>query len=235
MPEHPLDNPVWTALTTLQAHWAVIAPHARKFRPEIGPIAALDAPTREAYDSLASLEAEGEAAAFLLFDPPQVPAGWKLIEDVPLLQMLLDDSPIPPPAHEYIELSTADAPEMLALATLTKPGPFALRTHELGRYIGIRREGRLAAMAGIRLCVPGYTEVSAVCTHPDFLGNGYARSLIAVLVDEIRSRGERPFLHVRQENTRAADLYRRMGFRDRVTYHLTVLVKSSASSRPAQA
>ncbi len=223
MPEHPLDNPVWNALTTLQSQWAVVAPHARKFRPEIGPIAALDAPTREAYDSLASLE--GEASAILLFDAPQLPACWTLIEDAPLLQMLLDDSPIPPPAHEYIELSAADAPEMLALATLTKPGPFALRTHELGRYIGIRREGRLAAMAGIRLCVPAYTEVSAVCTHPDFLGHGYARSLIAVLVDQIRSRGERPFLHVRPANTRAAEFYRRMGFRDRVLYHLTVIRK----------
>jgi ribosomal protein S18 acetylase RimI-like enzyme len=221
MPEHPLDNPVWTALTTLQSHWGLVAPHARKFRPEIGPIAALEAPTREAYDSLASLE--GEASAILLFDAPQLPAGWTLIEDAPLLQMLLDDSPIPPPAHEYIELSAADAPEMLALATLTKPGPFAVRTHELGRYIGIRREGRLAAMAGIRLCVPDYTEVSAVCTHPDFLGHGYARSLIAVLVDQIRSRGERPFLHVRPANTRAAELYRRMGFRDRVLYHLTII------------
>jgi ribosomal protein S18 acetylase RimI-like enzyme len=233
MREHPLDNPVWTALITSQAHLAQISALARKFPAEIGPLAGFESPTTEAYDSLGSLAEKG--AALFLHAAPQPPLGWTILEDAPLLQMLLDDSAMARPAHEWIELGAADSPEMVELTALTKPGPFGSRTHELGKYIGTRREGRLAAMAGERLRLPGYTEISAVCTHPDFLGHGHARSLIAVLVGEIRSRGERPFLHVRPENTRAAELYRRMGFRDRVTYHLTVLLKSSAASRPAQA
>jgi predicted GNAT family acetyltransferase len=115
---------------------------------------------------------------------------------------------------------------MLDLATLTKPGPFGPRTHELGAYLGIRVEGKLVAMAGERLKVPGYTEVSAVCTHPEYAGKGYARSLMSEVMRRIRSRGEIAFLHVRQSNTRAVALYERLGFRTRMVVQFTVLRKS---------
>jgi len=114
---------------------------------------------------------------------------------------------------------------MLALAELTQPGPFGMRTHEMGTYLGIRREGKLVAMAGERLRVPGYTEISAVCTHPEHTGKGYARTLMGILIEQIRQRGERPLLHVRHDNTRAVELYQRMGFSERVLLHLLVVRK----------
>ena len=112
---------------------------------------------------------------------------------------------------------------MLELTTLTKPGPFGPRTHELGTYIGIRDGARLAAMAGERLKVPGFTEVSAVCTHPDFLGRGYAGILMSKVMQGVRERGETPFLHVREDNTRAIGLYERLGFTTRHKGHFAVL------------
>ncbi|PYX89790.1 MAG: hypothetical protein DMG68_03950, partial [Acidobacteria bacterium] len=116
--------------------------------------------------------------------------------------------------------------EMLGLTQLTKPGPFGQRTRELGSYLGIRKNGVLVAMAGERLRVPGHTEVSAVCTHPDHLGRGYAASLMRAVMQRIRDRGETPFLHVRHDNERAIGLYRRLGFRDRALLHLSVVRRS---------
>jgi predicted GNAT family acetyltransferase len=133
--------------------------------------------------------------------------------------------PESPSEPEIIELGAADAPEMLELTGLTKPGPFSKRTHELGTYLGTRRDGKLVAMAGERLKVPGYTEVSAVCTHPEHTGRGYARILMTEVMRRILERGETPFLHVREDNVRAIQLYEWMGFRRRVLSHLAVLRK----------
>ena len=112
---------------------------------------------------------------------------------------------------------------MLALTKLTMPGPFGARTREMGDYFGIRGAGTLAAMAGERLRLPGYTEISAVCTHPDHLGRGYASALMEMLMERICSRGELPFLHVRSENARAIQVYERLGFRIRASLHYVVL------------
>lgn len=224
---HILDNPVWTALTTRQAHLAEISALARRFPADIGPIAGFVAPTRAAYESLAELFAVGEIAAICLDAPPaDLPTQWQLVECAPMLQMIWTERPLPPPARDFIELTAADAPEMFALATLTKPGPFAIRTHELGDFIGIRgREGNLTAMAGERMRAPGYTEVSAVCTHPDHLGHGYATSLMVEIMLRIITRGETHYLHVRSANQRAIDLYHRLGYIDRHLFHLTILKK----------
>ena len=112
---------------------------------------------------------------------------------------------------------------MIALTTLTKPGPFGPRTYEMGDYIGIREDGNLAAMAGERLKIPGYTEISAVCTHPSHLGRGYATAMILELMRRIRQRREIPFLHVRPENRRAVELYERLGFRTRIELQYTIV------------
>lgn len=224
---HPLDNPVWTALTTTQTHWAQKSPLARRFPAEIGPLAGFEAPTREAYESLGDLFPADGIAAICLDQPPELPATWILHEIAPMLQMIYTDCKLPPPASDFIELTAADAPEMLALARLTKPGPFAIRTHELGDFIGIKRGGKLVAMAGERLRAPGYTEVSAVCTHPDHVGHGYARGLMVEIMRRILARSETPFLHVRSQNQRAIELYHDLGYVDRHLFQLTVLRKSA--------
>jgi predicted GNAT family acetyltransferase len=127
-------------------------------------------------------------------------------------------------AHDDIEeLADTDAAEMLALAQLTQPGPFLTRTHTMGRFMGIRIGGRLAAMAGERFRFPGYTEVSAVCTHPDFRGRGLARRLSATVAAAIEARGERPFLHAWRTNRAAISLYESLGFELRTEVNVAVL------------
>jgi predicted GNAT family acetyltransferase len=126
--------------------------------------------------------------------------------------------------EEILKLEDADAPEMLALAKLTEPGPFLARTHHhMGRFIGIRIDGRLAAMAGERFRFPGYTEVSGVCTHPDFRGRGLARRLSATVAAGIEARGERPFLHAWKSNRAAISLYESLGFELRSEVNVAVL------------
>ncbi len=229
MAAHPLDNPVWTALTTTQQHLAQVSSLARRFPPEIGPLAGFEAPTREAYESLAELFPAGGVVGLALDAdpdiPPELPPTWSIVELAPMLQMIYTECQLPQPWRDYITLTAADAPEMLELATLTKPGPFAIRTRELGDYIGIRREGKLVAMTGERMRAPGYTEVSAVCTHPDHLGHGYARGLMVEIMQRILARNETPFLHVRALNSHAIDLYRRLGYVDRHMFQLAILRK----------
>ena len=126
----------------------------------------------------------------------------------------------------FVELNSTDIPEMVTLAKLTEPGPFGTRTRELGTYLGIKNDGKLAAMAGERLKVPGFTEISAVCTHPTQTGHGYASALVAELTARIHARGETPFLHSRENNARALDVYRRLGFTQRLLFHLMVVEKA---------
>ncbi len=226
---HVLDNVIWQALTTRQAHLAESAASARRFLPEISPLAALSAPTNEAYDSLRQILHPGEIAGLFLDEPYAPVPGWGLLRTAPLLQMLHEDAATHESnhslRHDFVLLGNADVPEMLALTKLTEPGPFNSRTHELGTYLGIRSEGKLVAMAGERMRVPGCTEVSAVCTHPDYTGRGYAKSLMLEIMRRIRDRGETPFLHVRADNERAIELYRKIGFRDRLRGHYAVLRK----------
>jgi len=131
---------------------------------------------------------------------------------------------------DIVQLTDADVPEMLALARLTEPGPFLTRTHTMGAFIGIRIGGRLAAMAGERFRFPGYTEVSGVCTHPDFRGRGLARRLSAAVAAGIEARGERPFLHAWKTNRPAITLYESLGFEMRNEVNVAVLERRDASA-----
>jgi ribosomal protein S18 acetylase RimI-like enzyme len=224
----PLNNPIWQSLINTHAHFAEIHGTARKFPHEVSVLAGLPEPTAENYDFLAAMMRPGERVGMFLEDPPDPPAPWAIDRTGPLLQMLCEKRSafsVAPRAMqpEFIRLSKADVPEMLALTKLTNPGPFGARTHELGDYFGIRVAGTLAAMAGERLRLPGYTEVSAVCTHPDHLGHGYASAVMGVVMDNICSRGELPILHVLPENTRAIQVYERLGFTKRAMLHLAVL------------
>ncbi len=224
---HPLDNVIWNALNTSQIHLGVGHGVARKFHREVSLLGGVSEPCDEAYDALAELVDDGERAGLFLEEDPKPPSNWKIVASMPLLQMLHENGSqtveIKPPV--FHPLGETDVPEMLALTKLTKPGPFATRTREMGDYFGIRKDGKLAAMAGERLRLPGFTEISAVCTHPDHLGQGYARQLIKLILERIQGRGERAFLHVREDNARAVELYERLGFRKRVAVKYALLSK----------
>jgi ribosomal protein S18 acetylase RimI-like enzyme len=223
----PLDNITWHALTTSQAPFAEGDGAARRFHTAIGPLAGMSAPTAEGFAALAQLIGPNEPAALFLREKVDPPPNFKVLRSIPLLQMLHDGTRPPAPKYEHTVLNPADAPEMIALARLTEPGPFEQRTIELGGYIGIKQNGQLASMAGERLRIPGYTEISAVCTHPDHLGHGYAASLMTEIIHRLLDRGDVPFLHSRHDNDRAIAIYERLGFRKHAMLHLLVIAKDN--------
>lgn len=230
---HPLDNIIWQALTTRQDKFAESFGEARRFMPEVTLLGGFRGPTPEGYESLAGLLDTRATVGLFLEEPYQRRAGWEFIAGAPLLQMVCENGSASSILRtdsdpELVELGDADSPEMIELTALTKPGPFGKRTHELGTYLGIRHERKLVAMAGERMKVPGWTEVSAVCTHPEHTGHGYARALMMEVMRRIRSRGETPFLHVREDNLRAIELYQRLGFSKRAHWHFAVLRKNVA-------
>lgn len=212
-----LENVIWQALTTRQAHFAEGGEGARRFIREVTLLSAFPEPNDEGYDALARLVGPNGTAGVFLNDPYQERLGWEYVAGAALTQMICKNGHARPGnlqrSPQIVELGDKDSPDMLELTALTKPGPFGPRTHKLGYYVGIRDHGKLVAMSGERLKVPGHTEVSAVCTHPDYLGKGYAGALMLEVMRGIRNRGETPFLHVRSDNARAIALYERLGFR----------------------
>lgn len=222
---HPLDNVIWQALTTRQANFSETCGDARRFMREVTLLSAFREANDQGYASLADLAGPGGTTALFLDNPYKARKGWEVISTAPLLQMVCGNGGIAASASslEITELGPQNSGEMIALTSLTKPGPFGKRTYELGNYVGIRQNGKLLAMSGQRLQVPGYTEVSAVCTHPEHTGNGYAAALMLQVMHRIRQRGETPFLHVRGDNARAIALYERLGFRIRKRGYYAVL------------
>lgn len=221
-----LDHPVWASLQH-QPHWALGDERARRFKADINRFAASRDASPECLAALAELVQPGDDAIFIAQAPPiVVPPGLVAVKQAPGVQMLATRRLEPDDGVEL--LGDADAVEMLALATLTEPGPFLPRTHTMGRFIGIRIEGRLAAMAGERMRFPGHVEVSGVCTHPDFRGRGLARRLSAAVTADIQQRGEQAFLHAWTSNTAAIALYESLGFVTRTTLNIAVLKRPPA-------
>jgi len=213
---HPLDRAVWNALTTVQRERGVGGPLARRFHPEIGPICAARDGSAEAAAALGALFEGEEELALLEPSPPAPPPG--VVEAMRAICLQMTARAITPGKAspvEVIALGEADASEMLALATLTKPGPFRTKTHTLGRFLGVREKGALIAMAGERMRLEGFIEVSAVCTHPDHMGKGLGAALMRAVAGRILDEGATPFLHCYDTNVSAVGLYEKLGFETR--------------------
>ena len=220
---HVLDRPVAMALGTFQRHLGQGDALAMRFPAAIAPFGTTADLSPASFKALARLGGAGETLVMIQDEAVPVPEGFTLVLARSLNQMVGTDLPGASRRADLVTLGPEDAPEMMALVELTKPGPFAARTHELGTYLGVRAGGRLVAMAGERLRLPGFTEISAVCTHPEHRGHGHARALITALVQALTARGERPFLHVVEENTSAIGLYHELGFTLRRALRLTIL------------
>lgn len=132
------------------------------------------------------------------------------------------------PDSRIVLLGEADWPEMRELALGTKPGPWQIQTPRYGDYYGIRIDGRLAAMAGERMQVPGMAEVSGVCAWPEYRGQGLATALIWHVMQGFTARGDRPFLHSYAHKTEAIRLYERLGFRKRAELNFTLLAPATS-------
>ncbi len=231
---NPLDRPVWATLNTYHAAVATGGALARRFLPQYNVFASPCDESEPALAALAALVGPAERVCLNQAPPVSVPPGLMIESALQGVQMLATRAAGEVGGVEPIGILTeADAADMFALAQLTEPGPFAPRTHTLGRFLGIRIEGRLAAMAGERFRFPGYTEVSAVCTHPDFRGRGFARRLTAAVTAVIEQRGERAFLHAWKTNIPAITLYRSLGFEIRTEMNVRVLRRADGSATDA--
>lgn len=214
MSRDPLDNPFWSSLRSRHRMLALCEGEAARYPGEYAPFLGVADAGADVAVALAALVEPGESV-YLLGVAPRPPAGWRLEAFRPLAQMTCAHPIARVEGPPIVELSAAHRADVLALTALVYPHYFRARTMELGRYFGIYEDGRLAAMIGERLGTETARELSAICTHPDFGGRGYARRLTAMLTNDLLDRGQQPFLHVSQENLPAKALYERIGYRVR--------------------
>ena len=220
-----LDNPIWSALTTRHARFAVGGERLKRYPADVAPFVATDDTGGVAADALSALTEPGETL-YLVGEPPALPPGWEVERRPPVLQMVCGgriDASTDEGASAI--LGPGDVPEMLGLTSLVFPGYFRPGTVGLGTYLGVRDSGRLVAMAGLRLALDGFSEISGICTHPDHRGRGHARRLVARLVDEVFGEGRTPFLHVDSGNVGARLAYEKLGFLPRRELPLTRITR----------
>jgi predicted GNAT family acetyltransferase len=224
---HPLDRPIWHALTTRQAALAEGGALARRYPPDIGPFADTADMSPQSFAALAALMTGPHYVVLFTPDPVAPPSDFKILLAKTGEQMTGTPAEVLGHTTEIITLGADDVPAMLELTKLTNPGPFAARTHQLGTFLGIKVDGNLVAMTGERMKPGQYTEITAVCVHPDHRGRGYAQILLGAVARQIAARGEIPFLHVFSDNASAIALYRRQGMEIRRRLHVTVLGRVS--------
>ncbi|MET4385028.1 putative GNAT family acetyltransferase [Bradyrhizobium sp. F1.4.3] len=222
-----LDRPIWSALTTRQQALAEGGPRALRYPVTMTPFADMVDMSAASFAALGDLLSESQVAALFTPEAVEPPDGFKVVLAETGEQMIGSPADSPLRGAEIVTLGAADVPAMTALTALTKPGPFAARTHELGTFLGIRAGGELVAMAGERMKPGNFTEMTAICVHPEHRGRGYAQGLLAAIARQIEARGEIPFLHVFSNNASAIALYQRQGMRIRRRLHVTVLMKQA--------
>jgi GNAT superfamily N-acetyltransferase len=225
-----LDNPVYAALCGPHARFAQVRGRVRRYLPDVAPFLGMPSPpSPQDWLDAGGLIAPGSYVAVRLIGA-ELPAGWQKVDEFDLVQMI-GEQVAGTDCAEAIPLGVADVPEMLELVAETAPGPFLGRTIELGAYLGIRHDGVLVAMAGERFHLEGWTEISAVCTKPDYRGRGLASQLIGALIVGIQRRSQRVFLHALSTNTGAIGLYEELGFRVRQTTTISVVMREALPSQ----
>lgn len=220
---HPLDRPVWSSLTSRQAPLSMGDGRALRFDPAYALFGAAADATLDSLGALAALNISPNGMGLVETGETRVPPGANIRSQAACVQMIASSLTAGGRDIAFVPLGEADAADMLALATLTVPGPFFDKTHQLGDFIGVKQDGRLIAMAGERMRPAGFTEVSGVCTHPDHRGHGYASALMRVAASRILERGEQAFLHAYAANTATIALYETLGFSVRTPITYTVL------------
>lgn len=224
-----LDNPIWHSLRSHHAPLGAATPLAACYAASVAPFAGVAEASEAAGIELAGLLGEHEPYYLVGIVPPAVP-GWQLDDHGTITQMLCKSPPDVPDGPKVTTLGPAHVADMLELTALVFPGYFRQQTLRMGRYLGIYLDGRLAAMAGERMDMPGYREISAVCTHPAHTGRGYAQRLVALITRGVFAEGVSPFLHVSTDNRRAKAVYARLGYAERCEIALYGLHREQRSA-----
>ncbi len=218
-----LDNPVWHALNSHHQHLAIRAEDAMRYQPGFVGAVAIAENSNVGLNNLRDLVETNEIIG-IFGALPEDRSGWEVLQIDQARQLIYEDLK-PAMRVDAVVLTAEDVAEMLNLVNVAQPGPFTSRTIEMGQYLGIRQDGHLVAMAGERFHMTGFCEVSAVCTHPDYRGRGYAGALTTRVAEAILERQETPFLHVALGNDRALSLYTKLGFRIRTEVQVSILKK----------
>ena len=226
MASHPLSNPVWNSLSGPHAHLAAGGGKVRRYRPEIAMFVAVEDPSDPDMPELLDLIGDG-IAGFVTEGPVALPAGVEIIRRADVLQMIAGDWTPVPIALDMVPLGEANEPAMVELVDMTKPGPFAQKTRLMGSFRGLFDDGRLIAMSGERWQTADFTEISAVCTHPDYRGRGYAKQFVSQGGNEIIATGKTPFLHSYADNATAIATYEKLGFRAARKMNFTVIKRAA--------
>jgi ribosomal protein S18 acetylase RimI-like enzyme len=212
--ENVLENPAWSALTSGNANLSYGNHEVKFFDHQVSPFIALRDNTEAQFDTLHTLLPHNNPVGFInTRNDHYIPSNWKVLRIIACLQMVhgnADNEAVD--MAGITDLTEQHVPQMLALTKLTQPGPFADKTISFGHYQGIFKDNRLIAMTGQRLHCANYTEISAVCTHPNHTGKGYAARLMLSQIKRMKGAGKTPMLHVRQDNHRAIKVYERLGF-----------------------
>jgi len=224
--QHILDNPAWQALVTKDKRLNRGTPALGFFPEDVSPFMGMERWDEEDLATMESMLPAERSFSIMIAGEVRIPQTFDILFSTPLYQMVCTQlKPIAQAGATIQRLGEEDVPAMLVLTSLTKPGPFLQRTIEFGNYFGIYGNGELMAMAGERLHLSGYTEVSAVCTHPDHLGKGYAAQLMTYACQRIIKQGNIPFLHVKTDNLRAIRKYEQLGFKKRADFYFAVVKK----------
>ncbi len=235
-----LDNPIWSALSTNHKSLATNDANdlVRIYPRDLLPMAGLKDLNQESFQVLSSMLEDGRRLGICVSEKPEIPDYFKIVMQFDTAQMIRYKAPELFESKfddKIIELEESDIERMQELVDLTKPGPFTSRTIQFGKFFGIKDGERLVAMTGQRMSIQNddctFSEVSGVCTHPDFQGRGYARALVNRVCQEMESRFEIPFLHVIASNTSAVKSYTACGFIQRRIMQYLIIEKTGFSKR----
>lgn len=211
--KHLLHNPVYNALLSGDKHLSFGTEHVKYFDEQVSPFAGFDQDYEKGFENLYELLPSGRKILYAIPTFITQPIGWQIQHEINGLQFVYEgEEEIKSQFQHVVPLTEIHVEEMIQLTKLTKPGPFGLKTIAFGSYFGIFENEQLVAITGQRLHIENYTEISAVCTHPQHTGKGYAYTLLQHQLQMILQTGKKPFLHVREDNQRAIDLYLRLGF-----------------------
>jgi ribosomal protein S18 acetylase RimI-like enzyme len=224
---HILDNPIYYSLLSNHKQYAIGNDEAVFYHRAMASFAGFKFFSDDNFNWL--YKNHPDDGVFILFNIHniEIPKPWKLIAKIGMCQLVFEGNDIIEieNKHNIQDLNTEHINEMKALVELTKPGPFKDKTIDFGNYIGVFDSGKLVSMNGQRFNPKLYREVSAVCTHPNFLGNGYAFELLVKQVNQVLKQNEIPFLHVRADNSAAIKLYEKVGFKIRTAMQAIVITK----------